>query len=346
MVFRGSEGTGQEEFVGRVCPYGPVPIPGQDFRTVGLRQQPQSVSIRTQPHGRIARQRNPARIGHRPAYWMWFLGNGLVEPVAQFKVQVLPGADVEIDFEWVIPCALKDMLQLQIHSGVVRGALGLAIPPVRAALPGVVANTRKDIPYLRGIETFVNKWRLYTNCSAGPSRRQFGPAMLEAGFLAGEMARSGWKRRAEYASMRTTRFFMSRSDRTEAKQLPLWPGSFPLVMTSLMLGASGSLLILCAGETAEAAEKPTVNIVQAPAQCLVPDVVIDAQGILHLVYGLEHHACYVRSADNGKTFTPPLKVNSTGMVETKMGERGPKLAVGSDGSIHVVWVDASPCARL
>jgi hypothetical protein len=37
--------------------------------------------------------------------------------------------------------------------------------------------------------------------------------------------------------------------------------------------------------------------------------------------------------------TPPVKINSTGLVETKMGERGPKLAVGSDGGVHVVWVD-------
>jgi hypothetical protein len=106
-----------------------------------------------------------------------------------------------------------------------------------------------------------------------------------------------------------------------------------------MLAASGSLLISCAVEAVEAATKPTVNVVQAPAQCLVPDVVVDAQGVLHMVYGLEHHAYYVRSADNGGTFAPPVEVNLTGMVETKMGERGPKLAVGSDGTIHVVWMD-------
>ena len=139
--------------------------------------------------------------------------------------------------------------------------------------------------------------------------------------------------------MRIARLFTSVSGRTERQQLPLWLGFFPGLMASLMLGASGSLLILCSGETARAATRPTVNIVQAPAQCLVPDVVMDAHGVLHMVYGLGHHAYYVRSIDNGGSFTPPMKVDSTGMVETKMGERGPKLAVGSDGSIHVVWVD-------
>jgi len=110
-------------------------------------------------------------------------------------------------------------------------------------------------------------------------------------------------------------------------------------MVSLMLSASGSLLILSAAEQAGAATRPTVDVVQAPARCLVPDVVLDGRGILHMVYGLEHHAYYVRSTDNGGSFTPPVRINSTGLVETKMGERGPKLAVGNDGTIHVVWVD-------
>jgi len=119
----------------------------------------------------------------------------------------------------------------------------------------------------------------------------------------------------------------------------LWGCHLSRVIAAVALGATGCLLNLCAGEAVGAATKPTVKVVQAPARCLVPDVVMDAKGVLHMVYGLEHHAYYVRSTDNGGTFTPPVKVNSAGMVETKMGERGPKLAVGSDGAVHVVWVD-------
>jgi hypothetical protein len=83
----------------------------------------------------------------------------------------------------------------------------------------------------------------------------------------------------------------------------------------------------------------TVNIIQAPAGSLVPDVVMDNTGILHMVYALDQNAYYIRSADNGATFSSPVKVNSTGTVEFKMGERGPKLAVGIDGVIHVAWMD-------
>lgn len=82
-----------------------------------------------------------------------------------------------------------------------------------------------------------------------------------------------------------------------------------------------------------------VSIVGMPTGSIAPSAVVDSSGILHVVYGSNHNAFYIRSTDNGRTFTQPVKVNSTGTVETEMGERGPKLAVGKDGVIHVVWMD-------
>lgn len=84
---------------------------------------------------------------------------------------------------------------------------------------------------------------------------------------------------------------------------------------------------------------PDVRVVQLPEGALVPDVIRDGAGVLHLVYGLGDDAWYVRSADNGRTFSLPVKVNTEGKVTLKMGERGPKLALGKGGSIHVVWAD-------
>jgi hypothetical protein len=95
----------------------------------------------------------------------------------------------------------------------------------------------------------------------------------------------------------------------------------------------GGLSRLQGGQTA------TVQVIRISTNSLVPDAIVDKQGTLHMVYGLDHHAYYIRSTNNGATFTSPVWVNSSGMVETKMGERGPKLAVGSDGVIHVVWQD-------
>ncbi|OHB76098.1 MAG: hypothetical protein A2Z25_09035 [Planctomycetes bacterium RBG_16_55_9] len=84
---------------------------------------------------------------------------------------------------------------------------------------------------------------------------------------------------------------------------------------------------------------PDVNIVHLPKGALVPDVMMDETGVLHMVYGMGDDAWYMRSADNGRTFSMPVKVNTEGKVTLKMGERGPKLALGKGGSIHVVWAD-------
>jgi O-glycosyl hydrolase len=90
-----------------------------------------------------------------------------------------------------------------------------------------------------------------------------------------------------------------------------------------------------------------VVIISAPAQAIAPDVVIDAHGLLHMVYGQQKNAYYVRSSDNGRTFTPPLKLNNELGVTTTMGERGPKLALGAEGVIHAVWQDLwSPGAHV
>ena len=86
-------------------------------------------------------------------------------------------------------------------------------------------------------------------------------------------------------------------------------------------------------------QEPSINFIQAPTGSLVPDVVMDNSDVLHMVYCLNENAYYIKSTDNGATFTSPVKVNSSGTVEYKMGERGPKLAVGIDGVIHVVWMD-------
>ncbi len=89
----------------------------------------------------------------------------------------------------------------------------------------------------------------------------------------------------------------------------------------------------------EAGKPPSVGIVQVPDGGFVPDVVMDARNVLHMVYAHNRNAYYVQSADNGATFSPPVRINAEGTVEFKMGERGPKLSVGRDGVIHTVWVD-------
>jgi hypothetical protein len=106
-----------------------------------------------------------------------------------------------------------------------------------------------------------------------------------------------------------------------------------LIVLFLIASVSGT-----SGHGAENA-LPDVRVVHLPEATLVPDVVMDGGGMLHMVYGLGDDAWYVCSADNGRTFSPPVRVNTEGKVTLKMGERGPKLSLGKGGSVHVVWAD-------
>ena len=84
---------------------------------------------------------------------------------------------------------------------------------------------------------------------------------------------------------------------------------------------------------------PRVQVVAAPMNSYVPEVLRDASGTVHMVYAKDQNAEYVQSHDEGSSWSTPVRVNSEGTVEFKMGERGPKLAQGGDGALHVVWTD-------
>ena len=82
-----------------------------------------------------------------------------------------------------------------------------------------------------------------------------------------------------------------------------------------------------------------VQVIPLPEGALVPDVVVGPDRAVNMVYGLGDKAWFVRSIDDGRTFSEPVAVNATGKVQLTMGERGPKLALGGDGVVHVIWAD-------
>lgn len=106
---------------------------------------------------------------------------------------------------------------------------------------------------------------------------------------------------------------------------------FPLVLFFMML--------VCGAGNQAFAAPPTVKVITLRDGCLAPDAVVDANGILHVVVGLRNDAYYLRSTDNGATFSRPVKLDDEHGVTTTMGERGPKLALGKDGAIFVCWAD-------
>src|SRR3954462_14168986 len=93
-----------------------------------------------------------------------------------------------------------------------------------------------------------------------------------------------------------------------------------------------------AGGTAAA-----VSLVRVPHGGIQPEAVVDARGVLHLLYffGSDARAgdlFYVRSNDEGTTFSAPIRVNSQEHSAIATGTiRGGQLAIGADRRVHVAW---------
>lgn len=81
-----------------------------------------------------------------------------------------------------------------------------------------------------------------------------------------------------------------------------------------------------------------VERVATPHGGLVPDAEVDASGNIHLAYVSGGDVFYAKSTDDGKTFSTPLRVNSeAGSAHPAGMFRGPDLAVGANGRVHVIW---------
>ena len=123
-------------------------------------------------------------------------------------------------------------------------------------------------------------------------------------------------------------------------------GQFTLcAMKSFLRRAPRGLLFLCialhipqelAVQAADAAER--VRVMQTPGNGQVPDAEVDGKGTVHVAYVAGQDAYYVKSADKGKTFSEPLRINSEpGTVHPPNMFRGPDIALGKGGRVHVVW---------
>jgi hypothetical protein len=85
--------------------------------------------------------------------------------------------------------------------------------------------------------------------------------------------------------------------------------------------------------------RASVRVVQLPDEALVPEVAVDSSGNLHIVYGKGDNAFYTRSVDDGKNFELPIQLTIPEATAVIGGERGPKIAIGKDDFIHVVWLN-------
>jgi hypothetical protein len=108
------------------------------------------------------------------------------------------------------------------------------------------------------------------------------------------------------------------------------------------------LLVLSFLTLAAFAATPAVTYIRVPNGGIQPQVV-EQDGIVHLLYfsGDPGHGDlnYVQSRDYGRTFSPPLKVNSSPGSAMAIGNmRGGQLAIGRNGRVHIAWY-GSPTAH-
>ena len=107
-----------------------------------------------------------------------------------------------------------------------------------------------------------------------------------------------------------------------------------------------TVLAACFAATATHAAEQRVQAVRIPHGGIHPQVQTDGGGRVHLIYfkGEPRNGdiFYVRSDDGGKTFTPPIRVNSHPESAVIIGTiRGPHLALGKGDRPHVAWMGSS-----
>ena len=107
-----------------------------------------------------------------------------------------------------------------------------------------------------------------------------------------------------------------------------------------------ALLALALAGPAIAGSKPKVRLQRLPMDGVQPQVALDSQRNVHVVFlaGKSQSAdvFYMRSEDDGRSFSKPQRVNSQPGSATAIGSiRGAQLAVGKGGRVHVAWNGSS-----
>lgn len=101
---------------------------------------------------------------------------------------------------------------------------------------------------------------------------------------------------------------------------------------------------------------PDKMIGRSTCECCRTDLLVDREGIVHLAYrdilfppdrmGRQvRDMVYTRSADNGASFRPPVRISVDNWEVEGCPHAGPSLASGSGGSIRAVWFTAGSGAN-
>jgi hypothetical protein len=106
------------------------------------------------------------------------------------------------------------------------------------------------------------------------------------------------------------------------------------------------LLLVLISSVGFAETKDSVSIHRLPPGAVQPQVAVDQRGIVHLIYLTGDPAradiFYTCATDHGDTWSKPLHVNSQAGSAIALGTvRGPHLAIGRNGRVHIAWMGSS-----
>ena len=109
-----------------------------------------------------------------------------------------------------------------------------------------------------------------------------------------------------------------------------------------------AVAVLCMARTDDvrAASRAEVIIMRTPGGGIQPQLALDRQGVLHLIYFKGDPSAgdiyYVRRVPGAADFSPPIRVNSVPGSAIAIGSvRGAQVAIGSGGRVHVAWLGSS-----
>lgn len=102
-------------------------------------------------------------------------------------------------------------------------------------------------------------------------------------------------------------------------------------MRTILLGALASLLVASIARADD-----VVRVHRLPGGAKGPAVALRGEAV-HLAWGQGDAIFHAQSTDGGKTFGDPTRVSEEGEEAFAAMERGPRLALGSEGTVHVVW---------
>ena len=112
----------------------------------------------------------------------------------------------------------------------------------------------------------------------------------------------------------------------------------PVALAAGLLAAQSTDI----GAARAVAAPPAVDVQRVPHGGIQPEIAPGREGVIHVVYFTGSPTAgdvfYVSSADGGRTFSGPLRVNSQPGSAIAAGTiRGAQVAAGPDGRVHVAW---------